>query len=249
MTDIIGSVASEMSLWLLVGAMTAGVVRGFSGFGTAMIYLPVAGTQMSPVAALTTLAVMDLVGPLMLAPRIVRNADVGDVMRLSAGALAMLPLGVFLLLLMAAEVFRYAVSSITLVLLALLISGIRYEGSLSRPLVYGAGGIGGLFAGSVGLPGPPVIMLYLASSLPVVAVRANLFIYLIVADIMLLGVLAFNGQLHVAHVALGLAIALPFVAAMGIGSLIFRPEKERVYRFVAYGIIATSAVLGLPVLN
>ena len=44
----------------------AGLVRGFSGFGTAMIYLPVASQFLTPFEALITLMVMDFFGPLPL---------------------------------------------------------------------------------------------------------------------------------------------------------------------------------------
>ncbi len=247
--EIIHGVQSEISLLLIAGASLAGLVRGFSGFGTAMIYLPIAGSLMSPVASLTTLVVMDLVGPAMLVPRTIRNTDVADIGRLSAGALVTLPLGVVVLLVMPVEVFRYAVSTITLLLLVLLVCGVRYRGDLTRPLVYGAGGIGGLFAGSVGLPGPPVIMLYLASELPARVVRANLFIYLFISDILLLGVLAFERELDALYVSTGLVISIPFLLAMWIGEWIFNPEHEQLYRFVAYVIIAISAILGLPLLD
>ena len=55
---------SERDLaFLAFGALVAGVVRGFAGFGTAMIYLPVAAQVLSPFAALTTPVVKDLIAP------------------------------------------------------------------------------------------------------------------------------------------------------------------------------------------
>jgi len=63
--DIFAGVIAGEGFWLLVAAAAvAGLVRGFSGFGTAMVYLPVAGQILSPFEALTTLLIMDLVGPL-----------------------------------------------------------------------------------------------------------------------------------------------------------------------------------------
>ena len=50
--------------WLAAAVFVAGMVRGFAGFGTAMVYLPVAGQILSPFEALTTLVVMDMIGPL-----------------------------------------------------------------------------------------------------------------------------------------------------------------------------------------
>ncbi|WP_428545998.1 TSUP family transporter [Profundibacter sp.] len=161
--------------WLLVtAAAVAGLVRGFSGFGTAMVYLPVAGQILTPFQALTTLMVMDLIGPLPNIPAAIRTGHKRDILRLSASTLVALPLGVLVLGLIAPEVFRYGVSLISLLLLVLLMAGVRYHGTLRPPMVYGTGAVGGFLAGSVGLPGPPVIMLYMASPNPSEVIRANI---------------------------------------------------------------------------
>lgn len=47
------ALATDGLIWLTIGVIVAGLVRGFSGFGTAMICMPVAGAVLSPVGALT----------------------------------------------------------------------------------------------------------------------------------------------------------------------------------------------------
>jgi uncharacterized protein len=242
-----GALATE-GLWLLAaGAFLAGIVRGFTGFGTAMVYLPVAAQVLGPFQALTTLIIMDLVAPLIHVRRALRDGHPGDVLRLAAGALFALPLGVLVLSLVAPEVFRYAVSITALTMLVLLVSGVRYRGAMTRPLIFGTGALGGFLGGSVGLPGPPVIMLYMASALPASAIRANMMVYLILADAIMIVVLYWNGFLVWSAVALGGLMILPYISGNWIGGRLFRPEAELAYRLVAYGIIAGSALLGLPV--
>jgi uncharacterized membrane protein YfcA len=231
---------------LVIGALIAGVVRGFAGFGTAMVYLPVAAQVLGPFEALTTLIVKDLVAPLMHVPRALRDGHPGDVLRLGLGAVVTVPLGVLVLSLVEPEVFRWAVSLIALALLALLVAGVRYRGTLTKPLIFGTGGVGGLLAGSVGLPGPPVIMLYMASTLPAPVVRANLMLYLILADAIMITVLAWNGYLVASAMFLGVLMIVPYSLGNWLGAALFRPEAERIYRLAAYAIIAGSALLGLP---
>ena len=102
-------------------------------------------------------------------------------------------------------------------------------------------------AGSTGLPGPPVIMLYMASSLPVTAIRANLMLYLILSDVLMLAVLGVSGYLVATAVMLGALMILPYTFGNWVGARLFRPEAERYYRLAAYAIIAGSALSGLPV--
>lgn len=249
MSIFAGAIAIE-GVWILViTALVAGLVRGFSGFGTAMVYLPVAGQILSPFEALTTLMVMDLVGPLPNIPRAIRISDKADILRLSLGALVAVPLGVLVLGLIEPAVFRYGVSLIAILLLVLLISGFRYQGRLRPRMIYGTGAIGGFLAGSVGLPGPPVIMLYMASPHPVAVIRANIMIYLLLCDLVMIAVLQVNGFLVLSALALGAVLALPYLLGNVLGGWLFQPRFERSYRAVAYFIIAASALNGLPVFD
>ena len=248
MSEALSAAIAMDGFWFLAfGALMAGVVRGFAGFGTAMIYLPVAAQVLGPFEALTTLIIKDLVAPLMHVPRALKDGHPKDVLRLGAGALVTVPLGVLVLSLVEPIVFRWAVSLVALTLLLMLIAGVRYRGTLTKPLIYGTGGLGGLLAGSVGMPGPPVIMLYMASTLPPSAVRANNMLYLIVADVILLGVLAWNGYLVGSALLLGVLMIVPYSLGNLAGAALFRPGNEKLYRSVAYTVIAASALIGLPV--
>jgi hypothetical protein len=248
MCEPITSLLSCSELFFLwFGAALAGIVRGFSGFGTGMIYLPFAGQVLGPFEALTTVIVKDLTAPLIHVPRALKDGHPPDVLRLGAGALVALPLGVWVLSLVPGEVFRWGVSLVAIGLLVLLVSGVRYRGPMTPPLIYGTGAFGGFLAGSVGLPGPPIILLYMASTLPIAAIRANTTLYLILADILLLAVLSWNGFLVMGALQLGIALILPYLLGNWLGALLFRPGYEVVYRRVAYGIIAASALMGLPI--
>lgn len=239
-------IGTSNTIFLAIGAVLAGVVRGFAGFGTAMVYLPFAAQVLTPFEALTTLIVKDLTGPLIHVPRALREGDPADVARLGLGALLGLPFGVWMLSQVAPVAFRWGVSLVALTLLVLLVAGVRYRGRLTKPMIFGTGALGGVLGGSVGLPGPPVIMLYMASTLPVSAIRANNMLYLILADLILLAVLWWNGYLVASALALGLLMILPYTFGNWVGARLFRPEAERVYRWAAYAIIAGSAIMGLP---
>ncbi len=248
MPEAFAAALATPGLWFLgVGACLAGIVRGFTGFGTALVYLPVAAQVLGPFEALTTLIVKDLVAPLIHVPRALRDGHPGDVMRLALGALFAVPLGVWILSLVDPSIFRWGVSIVALTLLLILIMGVRYRGTLTKPLIYATGGAGGFLAGCVGLPGPPIILLYMASSFPAQVIRANTTLYLILADVILLAVLWFGGFLVISALAIGVLMIAPYLLGNWAGARLFSPEAERQYRIVAYAIIAGSAILGLPV--
>jgi uncharacterized membrane protein YfcA len=232
---------------ILAGAaFLAALVRGFSGFGSGLIYLPLAGIVLSPFQALTTIVIFDLLGPLPLVRRALRQCEGRDLMRLVTGLILALPIGLYVLTLAPPETFRYAVSTVALVLLVFLISGLRYRGPLNPPLIFGTGACSGFLQGVSGLPGPPVILLYMASTRPAAIIRANTFLFLLITDVVLLPMLWLYDRLDPAALYWGALLIVPTLCGSLIGGWLFRPRYERIYRATAYTIIAASALAGLP---
>ncbi len=246
LTAIQSAVATDGFAWLAAAAILAGLVRGFTGFGTAMVYLPIAGQILPPVQALVTLILMDFIGPMPAVPRAIREGHTRDVLRLVTGVLVGAPIGVGILLLLPPDVFRTGVSLISLALLAALVSGIRYRGTVSRPMIYGIGGISGILHGAAGLPGPPVILLYMARPLPVEVIRASVLLFLFLADILVMAIFGLRGLLDGPSLMLGLCLVPAYLLAVMLGARLFDPRHATLYRWAAYTIIAASALSGLP---
>lgn len=248
MPDALASAfATPGLIYVAMAAFTAGLVRGFSGFGTAMVFLPVAGQHLAPLAALVALVVMDAAGPVPNLPRAWRDGQPGDVARLLTGMVVTLPIGLMLLAMLDPSGFRLIVSLIALGLVTCLILGLRYTGRLSPAMVFGIGGVSGISGGVAGIPGPPVILFYMASPLPVSAVRANNMMFLFMFDLIFLTMLGFRGELWPERVWVGVALIVPNVLGNILGAAIFRPGAERAYRAAAYGVITISALSGLPI--
>lgn len=244
----VAEVLATEGLWLVIaGAVLAGIVRGFSGFGTAMIYLPFASAVLDPVAAVMSLVVMDTIGPLPLIPNALRVANRKHLGLLVAGLVLMLPVGLMALTRMEPEVYRTVLAVVTLIAVALMVSGWRYPGALRPGVLFGAGAAGGLMGGAAGVPGPPVILVTLASPMRPAAVRATNMVYLMACDILIWGLLWLHGQALTTPIVVGLVVLLPYMAGTQIGARIFDPERERMYRLVAYAVIGGSGVSALPI--
>ena len=243
------ALALEGLAWVALAAFVAGIVRGFAGFGTAMIYLPIAAQVMPPLWAIVTLAGMDIIAPSVHIPAALRNGHKRDLARLMIGVVLMMPVGLFVLTRTDPSVFRYLVSILSIAMLAVLLSGFRYRGAVTKPMVYGIGGAGGFLGGAAGLPGPPVILFYMASPHGPSVIRANTSAYLFFYDILLVLVLLILGRFDPAPFVLGLLLSIPAMAGNLLGGWLFHPRYERLYRGVAYLIIASAAVSGLPFLS
>jgi hypothetical protein len=126
-------------------------------------------------------------------------------------------------------------------------AGIRYKGRLNPLIIFSVGGLGGLTGGLTGIPGPPVILLYVASSNPISVIRANNLLFLYFFDVCVVLFFLFTGVLTLKLVLLGSLLAVPNFLGNFLGAKFFNPQKTNQYRLFAYIIIATAAISGLPV--
>lgn len=232
--------------WIIAAAFVGGLVRGFSGFGTAMVFLPVAAPFLGPFGAILALTIMDLFGPLPNLRRVWGSVEKPDLWRLLAGCALALPVGLWVLTRVEAEVFRYAVSLVSLGMLAVLLSGLRYRGTVRRGMVAVIGAVAGLLGGVAGIPGPAVILFYMSRPLPVSVIRATILLFLLFFDMLIIGYMTGMGRVTLAGASLGLVLAVPNVLGNWLGGYLFDPARERLYRAAAYVLIAVAALSGLP---
>ncbi|WP_339758689.1 sulfite exporter TauE/SafE family protein [uncultured Sulfitobacter sp.] len=247
MPEILATAGSTTGLiWLLLTVIIAGLVRGFAGFGSAMIIMPVAASILSPVQAVIFLTAAELLGPLPNLPSALRQGTKRDITLLLAGVVLAMPLGLLCLSYVSPDPFGWIVSGVVITLLVLLITGWRYSGAMGTPLIIGTGALGGFMTGFAGIAGPPVIMLYMASKLPIAVIRANFLLYLVGIDLLLFAMLWLSDLLVWQIVVLGLLMGIPSVLANMIGARLFDPSSETLFRTVAYIVIGLSAIIGLP---
>jgi uncharacterized protein len=80
-------------------------------------------------------------------------------------------------------------------------------------------------------------------------VRANLLVYFLLLDLTLCVSYLVQGLFTPEVVALALALVTPFFIATGIGATFFHGASDLLYRRIAYAIIATAALISLPVFD
>jgi uncharacterized protein len=160
-----------------------------------------------------------------------------------------IPFGTFALLVVDPPILRWFMALLVLSMLGVLMSGWRYRGRPRLPATLGVGLFSGFGGGAVQIAGPAVIIYWLGGDNPAARVRANLLVYFLLTDAMLC-VSYFVQDLFTAELlALALLLGVPFFVATAAGAYFFHGASDRIYRRVAYLIIAAAALLSLPVLD
>ena len=230
-------------------AAIAGLTRGFSGFGGAMVYMPLIAAIYDPRIAAVTILLVDFLSASPFAIPEFRRCTWREVLPLSAAMAIAVPLGTWLLIVLDPIVLRWCIAVLVLSLVPILASGWRYHGSPRLPITIGIGLFSGITAGAVQIAGPPVILYWLSSGASAITVRANLMVFFLLCGVALVVAYAIEGLFTAQTVALSLMLGVFYVAGMGLGAYCFRGASDRHYRVVAYLIIAFAALISLPVLD
>ncbi len=230
----------------VVIAALSGFVRGFSGFGSALVYIPLISAVYEPRIAAPTLLLIDLIGSAPFTVRELPRCNWREVGPVTTAAALAVPLGVMALVLIDPIVLRWFIAALVLSLLAMLVSGWRYHGAPTLPVSVGVGLFAGFGSGAVQIAGPAVIVFWLGGANAAVTVRANLMVFFLLMDFITGVAYVVQGILKPDVIALAVLLGVPFIAAMWIGARWFHGASEVAYRRAAYAIIVVSAIVSLP---
>jgi uncharacterized membrane protein YfcA len=233
----------------LVAALVAGLVRGFSGFGAALIFMPVAAAAIDPKLAAASFLVLDFVLTLPMVWNGARTCRWPTVLPTAIAAMATIPLGAAVLAHADPVTLRWGLSALVLVLLVLIASGLRYAGEPHRLASLGVGGVAGVLSGVGQVAGPPVIAFWVAGPYPPPVIRANLVTFFAISSVSSLAAYIWNGFFTMEAVRIIVIFAPVYATALFIGTRLFGRAPERYYRRIAYAVIVLAAITSIPALD
>jgi hypothetical protein len=235
---------------LAVGvALLSGLVRGFAGFGSALIYVPLLAAIYEPRTAAATLLLIDFVSGAPFAVRAFPHCNWREVMPISIASAVAVPVGTLALLVLDPVVLRWIISALVISVVVVLASGWRYHGQPRLPVSLAVGALSGLGGGAVQIAGPPVIIYWLGGASQAAIVRANLMVFFVLTGAALFVSYAVQGLLDWRIVQLSVALGVPYTVAMVAGARMFHGTSDRRYRAIAYGIMAGAGLASLPVFD
>jgi uncharacterized protein len=235
--------------FLAAAALTAGLARGFSGFGAALIFIPLASTAVDPMIGAALLLIIDIVMASPLFPRAWPIADKREVGTMLIGTLVGVPAGTYVLTRTDPITIRWMIAALVLVVLSLLISGWRYHGRPAAPLSTGVGFVAGIFSGVAQVGGPPVVIYWLGGSKSAELVRANIVVYFAASALITFASYLVAGIMTTRVLGLTLVIGPVYGLGLWAGSHAFGIASEVTFRRICYALIAGAGIISLPALD
>jgi uncharacterized membrane protein YfcA len=240
-------IAEPLFLTAAAAALVAAIVRGFSGFGAGLIFMPIGAACLGPKQAAGILFVIDTLLILPFVPAAARIVDWREILPLGISAMLMVPVGAAILVHADPVPLRWVLCLTILASVGLLAMGWRYRGPTRAPLSVLVGSLAGFLSGFAQIPGPPVLIYWLGREIVSRTMRANAIVFFMTTTI-ISGVAYLVGGIFTEAVLVRAAVLLPiYGVGMFFGSRFFGLAGERTYRGIAYAAILFAAIVSMPI--
>lgn len=238
--------APDVFVPIALTAALAGVVRGFTGFGSALIFIPIVSSIVEPWEAVILLFITDGLTSLPLVPNAIRHCTWREVVPLSLGAAVAVPVGAHFLVSVDPTALRWGLSVLALGAVAMLASGWRYQALPSSPLSAAVGVASGFLGGLCSFYGPPIVIFWLGGQSRSNTVRANVIIFFTAMTFVAGATYAAHGLFKAAVVYEALLLMPIYGFFLWVGTKLFRHASEALFRRIAYLVITGAAVSSAP---
>jgi uncharacterized membrane protein YfcA len=223
-------------------ALVAGMVRGFAGFGAAMLMTPVFSALHGPAVGVALCLMLEIAVALPVVPGVLGLVDWRRIGLMLVAAAVGVPLGNLVLTWAEPEPMRWAISAIVLGAVVLLASGWRYKGKPRPATTLAAGVSSGFLNGLAGMAGPPIAFYYLAGQENAAHVRANLTTYFVFVDLVAIATFASRSLIDWNTVVLAMFLAPAVMLGGVLGAKLFPLASENFYRRLALALLVGVAI-------
>jgi uncharacterized membrane protein YfcA len=240
----------DHAFWIVaVLALIAGAVRGFAGFGAGMIMIPFVSALYGPKIGASSILVADGILTIPYLLKSIRLCEPRTVAPVALGAALAIPIGTYLLTAVDPTPIRWAMVPIIAGLLAITLSGWRYQGIPKFGASLATGAASGFLSGLIQLSGPPVIVLWMSGPFPPQTIRANIFVYFAIMSVVTVISYTVAGVFSSGLLPVLMPMIPCYAVGLVLGGRYFGKADPKVFRRVAVVLIGCAVILSMPLLD
>jgi uncharacterized membrane protein YfcA len=230
---------------LIIGVSAAAAAA--TGFGFNLISAPLLTFIYPPqfVVTLTLLLGMFASGLLLLRSEVRAALDWRVVRPLFLSSLGGMPFGLALLLWGQPRALKVLIAGLTVVFAVAMLSRFRPRTSGSHYETIAVGALSGFLSTSTSLNGPPVAFYLLGRSLSKHQFRGNMVLFVFLATLTSLVLLAFGGAISGIIVTLMLRLLPVLVLGVLVGFIVANRLSDRSFEIMVLGFLVVVGLLGM----
>ncbi|MGB0629245.1 MAG: sulfite exporter TauE/SafE family protein [Alphaproteobacteria bacterium] len=231
--DLIPEISLLDGALVIVVSFIAGVMRGFSGFGSALAIVPVVAYVFGPQLAVPAVVAIHLASSIQLVPSVLRDVDWGRTGPLSVAGCLAVPVGAWVLVTQDPELLRKTISVLIVFFALMMMRGWRYQGKVNGWVMAVVGVIDGVITGAATIGGPPVVTFLMAGPFRAAQNRASIILFFICIQSVACGMYWIAGLWVLPIVGICLLSMPPLMLGMWLGQHLFSKASEEGFRRVA----------------
>jgi uncharacterized membrane protein YfcA len=235
-----------VTTWTIAALIIAAAsfVQGLAGFGIGIVSLAFLPFLVDPAVAVVLVTVYAAAFAFIIFVQLRGDVRPRSIADLLLGTLLGTMPGVWILASLPASVLTRVIGLVLVVIVVLELRGLYPERLRGRHWGLGAGLIAGVLGGAVGTPGPPVILYATTQGWSPRTIKANLQLFFVVNQLVILGGYWWAGLLTREVGRLALLFAVPAVVGLVAGMGLFaRIDAVKFRRTVFAVIFFAGAVL------
>ena len=219
----------------------AAFVQSISGFGLALLSVPLMSLFTDVRLAVVVVNLIGLVTTSAQAVKERQHADVALANRITIAAIAGMPLGLLAFVRLSETWLKLGLGVVVLVITFYLMRGFTLVAT-SRVMDWLFGGISGALSTSVGTNGPPLVFLFQARQLPQENFRATISRIFIFSNIVTVAIFAFAGKIT-QDALIAFIVAVPvLIIAIAIGFWARKFIDQQRFRILVLTLLVISGV-------
>jgi hypothetical protein len=223
-------------------ALLAGLFRGITGFGGALVMTPPLALLLGPLVTVPAALLLEgfAAAPMLWQTR--REVNWRLVGPILVACSLTVSIGGYVLVTADPATIRRVIAAIVIFFSLVLMLGWRYKGRQRLATAVGLGAIAGALVGATSIGAPPVILYLLAGPDPVNVTRANLTYYVGLSSLIALVMMGWRGILDAPVLVAALVLAPGYYGGVVVGSRLFSRFNDA--RFRQFGLAIMIIVSG-----
>ena len=230
----------------MVIILIAASVRGYSGFGFALIGVAGLSIISAPSVAIPPVLVLEIIVGLLLLPPVWREISWRPVLILLAGAIVLTPIVALFLIHVPTDLARIGIALAISAAALVLLFAAKPRAEPSTPTTVATGAVAGLLNGAFGISGPPIVLFFMSGDRAAGVSRASMMACFLVLDAIAVATFAIGGLVD-RHVLITVLLCLPVLAVGSwLGHRAFHDSNTDRFRTrVLWLLIALAFITGI----
>ena len=232
-------------LLIIIVIISSGFIRGFLGFGSGLITIPILSFIYSPIFAVVFNIIIEIPTTIYLTFIGIKNCRFREISPMFFSMIIMIPIGTIFLISIDEKIIKIFMSILVIFFVLLIASGWRLKSTVTKYVLILGGTISGLMQGSTGMGGPPFATILLSKGDSDEVTRGNILI--MSAGIVFSTIISmYFFKLFSFELLLTGMVASPiYILVSYIGSLFFNSSGKKYFRNISLLVLGVIGVITL----